>query len=126
MIAALIASLAHDSVVVSGGCEGPDKWAEDAARAAGLEVTIFLPDLPPKGAPRHQFTEAYYARNRLIAENCDVLHAFVAPDRKGGTEYTIKHALKIKVPVVIWQSDHQNHPAQTGAGTAPRPTKGMP
>lgn len=96
-----VRSLPRDSIVISGGCAGPDTWAEEAARAAGLEVSIFLPDLPPKGSPRHIFTEAFYARNRLIAENCDVLHAFVAPDRKGGTEYTIKHALKLGKQVII-------------------------
>lgn len=88
-------------MVISGGCAGPDTWAEEAARAAGLEVSIFLPDLPPKGSPRHTFTEAFYARNRLIAENSEILHAFVSTDRKGGTEYTINHARKIGVPVVI-------------------------
>lgn len=100
-VQSLIGSIPKGSVIISGGCWGPDKWAEDAARAAGLEVKIFLPDLPPKGSPRHQFAEAFYARNRKIAENCDVLHAFVASDRKGGTEYTIRHAKKIGIPVVI-------------------------
>lgn len=100
-IQSLIGSLPHGSIIVSGGCSGPDTWAEEAARAAGFEVSIFLPDLPPKGSPRHDFTKAFYARNRLIAENSDLLHAFVSPDRKGGTEYTIRHAKKIGVPVVI-------------------------
>jgi len=100
-VQSLVGKLPQDSIIVSGGCTGPDSWAEEAARAAGLKVSIFLPDLPPKDSPRHQFTEAFYARNRLIAENSDVLHAFVSPDRKGGTEYTIKYAHKINVPVVI-------------------------
>jgi predicted Rossmann fold nucleotide-binding protein DprA/Smf involved in DNA uptake len=103
-VKSFIGTLSQPSVIVSGGCAGPDLWAEEAARAVGLEVMIFLPTLPPKGSPRHQFTDAFYARNRLIAENSDILHAFVSPDRKGGTEYTIKHAEKIGIPVVIHTS----------------------
>jgi len=97
----LISSLPKNSVIISGGCSGPDSWAEKAAKGAGLEVFIFLPDLPPKGSPRYKFTEAYYLRNRLIAENCDILHAFVCADRKGGTEYTINHAIKSGKKVII-------------------------
>jgi len=100
-VKALVSSLPIGSIVISGGCAGPDSWAEEAARAIGFEVSIFLPSLPPKGSPRHAFTKAFYERNRLIAENSDILHAFVSPDRKGGTEYTIKHAQKIGIPVVI-------------------------
>ncbi len=96
-----ISVLPQGSIIISGGCSGPDLWAEEAARAVGFEVSIFLPNLPAKGSPRHKFTEAFYARNRLIAENSDIIHAFVSPDRKGGTEYTIKHAKKIGIPVVI-------------------------
>ena len=76
-------------------------WAEEESRASGLDVLIFLPALPPKGSPRHLFTKAFYARNRLIVENSDIIHAFVFSDRKGGTEYTIKYAQKIGVPIVI-------------------------
>ena len=97
----LINTLTPKDIVVSGGCEGPDKWAECAARNIGLAVNIFLPDLPPTGSPHYEFTKAFYSRNRLIAENSDIIHAFVAPERKGGTEYTIKYAQKIGVPVII-------------------------
>ena len=100
----LINSFTTADVVVSGGCSGPDTWAEEAARAKGLDVKVFLPELPiNKKSPRYKFEkiDAFYARNRLIVENSDVLHAFVAPDRKGGTEYSIKHAQKIGVPFVI-------------------------
>lgn len=100
-ITALVKTLDRKDIVISGGCAGPDTWAEESARTAGLDVKIFLPDLPPKGSPRHEFTKAFYTRNRLIAENSDILHAFVSPERKGGTEYTIKYAQKLGVPVVI-------------------------
>jgi hypothetical protein len=32
----------------------------------------------------------------LIAEDVDVLYAFVSPDRKGGTENTIDYARKLE------------------------------
>jgi hypothetical protein len=60
-----------------------------------------LPDLPAKGSPRYEFTKAYHKRNKLIADSSDILHAFVSPERTGGTENTIKHAIKAGIPVVI-------------------------
>lgn len=90
---------------MSGGCSGPDTWAEDAAKFNGLSTLIFLPKLPPKGSPRYEFTKAYYERNKKIAENSDVIHAFVAKDRKGGTENTIKHALSLGKEVIIHEEN---------------------
>jgi len=100
----LINELPQGSNIISGGCDGPDLWAEEAARSAGFDVSVFLPNLPTKGSPRYEFTKAFYERNRLIVKNSDILHAFVSPNRKGGTEYTIKYALKIGIPVVIHTS----------------------
>jgi predicted Rossmann fold nucleotide-binding protein DprA/Smf involved in DNA uptake len=100
----LVNSLTTSDMIVSGGCSGPDTWAEEAARKKGIDVKVFLPDLPiNKKSPRYKFEkiDAFYARNRLIVENSDVVHAFVSPDRKGGTEYTIKYAQKMKIPVVV-------------------------
>lgn len=100
-IVELVNSFGLDDVVVSGGCEGPDLLAENAAKNRGLKTIAFLPDLPPHGSPKYLFTRAYYGRNKLIAENCDILHAFVSPDRKGGTENTLKYAQKLGIPVII-------------------------
>jgi hypothetical protein len=50
---------------------------------------------------RFEFTKTYYARNQLVAKDCDRVVAFVASDRKGGTEDTIKRALKAGKPVEI-------------------------
>ena len=101
MVEALVASLPEGTTVVSGGCRGVDSWASDAARSRGMEVIEFLPDLPASGSPHWEFTRAYHARNKQIAENSDVVYAFVAPDRKGGTENTIKHAKKIGIRVEV-------------------------
>ena len=85
--------LPENSVVVSGGCIGIDTWAADAAMERGLAVVVHLPD-KSGCTQRWQFTKAFHARNELIAQDCDVLVAFVSSDRKGGTEDTIRRAKK--------------------------------
>ena len=97
----LVNSLAPDDIVVSGGCIGPDLWAEEAAKNRGILTLVFLPVLPAKNTPLYEFTKAYYARNQEIAQAVDVLHAFVSPDRRGGTEHTIKCAKKLNKTVFI-------------------------
>ena len=102
----LVKHFPQGTVVISGGCRGVDSWATETATHSGLEVVEHLPEMPDAGSPRWKFTKAYHNRNRKIAEDVDVLFAFVAPDRRGGTEYTIKHAMKIGVRVeVICEND---------------------
>ena len=101
LVETLVNELPEGTVIISGGCRGVDTWAADAARRRGLEVVEFLPDLPPSGSPHWEFARAYHARNKQIAENSDVIYAFVAPDRKGGTENTIKHAKKLRIRVEV-------------------------
>lgn len=99
-IVAAIVALPPDSVVVSGGAAGPDSWAVDAARQRGLPEPIV--HLPEKGArTRWEATERFYARNQKIVDDSDELVAFVAPDRKGGTEDTIRRAQRKGIPIRI-------------------------
>ena len=100
-VESLVNTLSADTTVVSGGAKGVDSWAAEYARKRGLKVIEFLPDYPSFGSPRWEYTQAYYVRNRQIAEHSEVVYAFVAPDRKGGTENTIKHAKELGVPVNI-------------------------
>lgn len=95
-----INGLNPDDIVISGGCRGVDSWAVAAARASGLETKEFLPALAGCRY-KWELTEAYYARNKQIADACDILIAFVSTSRKGGTENTIKHAEKLGKKVVI-------------------------
>ena len=97
----LVKSLPGNATVVSGGCWGPDTWALDWAKKRGLPCVEYLPDMPPHGSSRWEFTKAYYARNRKLAESVDILYAFVSSDRRGGTENTIRHAENFGVEVVI-------------------------
>ena len=76
--------------LVSGGCKrGADRFAEELAKELGLEIIIFYPDTRD-GVTRFEYAQACFKRNGYIAEKSDILIACVAPDRKGGTEDTIR------------------------------------
>lgn len=92
--------LPHDCIVVSGGCRGVDEWAVDRAKERNLEVLVFKPSL--SGVNSHiEATKRYYARNKQVAEASDIIHAFVAADRTGGTENTLKHARALGKNIII-------------------------
>jgi len=95
-----VATLPAGTVVVSGGARGPDTWAADAAKACGLDVVEFLPDLDDV-RNRGEATRRYYARNQQVVDAVDQVVALVAPDRRGGTEHTIKCAQLAGKPVIL-------------------------
>jgi predicted Rossmann fold nucleotide-binding protein DprA/Smf involved in DNA uptake len=95
-----IAALAAGTVVITGGAKGPDRWAEQAARTRGLEVVVHEPDLDGVRV-RWQAAERFYARNQRIVDDADMVIAFVAPDRTGGTEDTIRRAVRAGKPVEV-------------------------
>lgn len=99
-VEAYIAELPPDTVVVTGGAQSPDQWAEEAARARGLAVVVHKPDLDG-AATRWQMADRYYARNQAIVDNWDLIVAFVAQDRTGGTEGTIRRAKRARKPVEV-------------------------
>jgi hypothetical protein len=45
--------------------------------------------------------DRYYARNQRIVDDSDLIVAFVAPDRTGGTEDTIRRAKRAGKPVEV-------------------------
>lgn len=95
-----MAGLDAASVVVSGGCKGVDRWAAEAARARGLAVIEHRPDrLVVKG--RGHAARLYHERNEQIARDCDRMIAFPSPDRTGGTENAIAHAMRLGKPVEL-------------------------
>lgn len=85
--------LGRATLVVSGGADGADKMGARWARKSGIPTKIFEPD-------RKRYKHAYHHRNRLIAENCDLVVAFW-DGRSTGTEYTIGFARKLGVEVRI-------------------------
>lgn len=85
--------------IISGGCpQGGDRFAEVIARRMGLTesnggLTIHRPAKVESGAPQWRYTQEFYKRNGLVAnetEEDSIVLACVAPDRTGGTEDTIK------------------------------------
>ena len=84
-------------MIVSGGCQrGADRFAEELARQLSIPILILYPKIPAHYAPRYVWIQAYYERNRRIAEESDALVAVVADDRRGGTEDTIKWFKELK------------------------------
>lgn len=93
--------------IVSGGCsQGGDRFAEEIAKTHGITITIHYPRREQLDAGlmavnrRAAYARINYARNMLIAEDCDVLIALCADDRTGGTEDTVKKAIKLGKTVV--------------------------
>lgn len=83
--------------IVSGGCYvGADAFAEGLAKSRGITITIHYADW---NGPNRK--TAGLVRNTLIAEECDVLIALPAKDRKGGTEDTIRKVLRMRKGVIL-------------------------
>ncbi len=69
---------------ISGGCYiGGDKFAEEIAHQYNINILIFYANWSKYGKG------AGYKRNKLIANECDILIAIPNPDKDGGTEHTI-------------------------------------
>jgi hypothetical protein len=81
--------------IVSGGCpRGGDRFAEIIARQYGCSITIHFPDWGRLGKI------AGLERNTKIVRDCDILIAVVVSDRKGGTEDSVRKAIKLGKPVI--------------------------
>lgn len=99
----LVNELPENTIVISGGCDGVDTWAVDAAKKRGLEYIEYEPKKLDSNASYFEVVQTYYDRNFLIAEDAiDGVFAFPSSDRKGGTENTLKHAKKLKRKIVLF------------------------
>lgn len=89
--------IADPCIVVSGHCHlgGIDIWAEDLAKAAGLETLIFPPT-------ENNWEYGYKPRNLLIARSCDEIHVIsvdkLPDDFKGMTFELCYHCARSKTP----------------------------
>ena len=97
----IVSLTADHDIIISGGCRGVDTWAIEKAQELGRETKIFRPNFR---AIKNKFEmiKRFYERNLKVAREADRIIAFVAPDRKGGTENTIKQAQKLGKPVFIY------------------------
>lgn len=99
----LLIKVCGRAVIVSGGCkQGGDRFAEILSVKFDCPKIIHYPDKSKldtellKVNSRAAYTKINYARNALVARDAkDYLIACVAPDRKGGTEDTIKRWKKL-------------------------------
>ncbi len=96
----LVTHLPAGTTIVSGGAPGPDTWAEEAAKRHGFAVEIFRPKLDD-AISQGQKTRRYHKRNQEIVDAVDEVFALVAQHRKGGTEDTIRRAIRKGIPVTL-------------------------
>ena len=95
-----------DVVVITGSCRGVCTWAGTAAKARGLEVRIFSPDLN-NAHSKYEIVERYYERNRQLISACDVVHAFISREAgfTGGTKFEVEYAKQLGKDVFLhWEN----------------------
>lgn len=93
--------LKKDDEIVSGGAVGVDSMAQRYAKEFGYDIKIFYPKYAQFGKP------ATFIRNKLIAENSDLVLAFYQKGRfqMGGTSNTIKWARELGVPFTEFEEE---------------------
>jgi hypothetical protein len=102
----LIETLPTDCVVVTSSCRGVCTWAGETAKAIGLEVQIFAPDLT-NIRDHSDMVERYYKRNRQLISACDIVHAFISLETglTGGTRYEVQYAKRLRKELVLHWED---------------------
>lgn len=101
IVAEIVANLPRMASVISGGADGPDTFAAEEARSAGLTVIELQPDLVGV-RNRGEAARRYHERNQRVVDLVDEVHALVAADRKGGTEDTIRRASRKGIAVRLY------------------------
>ena len=90
-------NISASDTIISGGADGVDSMAQTYAKLMGCTLVIHYPD------PKLSSPYRYFARNKDIAEECDVLVAFDKGSSGGsGTLNTINHAKKLNKKVVLY------------------------
>lgn len=88
-------------IFVSGGCkQGADRFIKSFCEHNNVQLIEHLPKIKDNSI-YIETVEAYYARNKLIAQDSNFIIAMVAPDRTGGTENTIKYTKELGKDVVL-------------------------
>lgn len=107
-IRAFVGSLPKDTIIISGGADGVDTWAENAARECGLTVEVCIPEwdrYQPEDSTKKN--PAGMIRNRLMVRDADKVVAFWDM-HSNGTRGTIKEAKRTKKPLTIF--NHEGKP----------------
>ena len=85
--------------IISGGARGVDTLAAEYARSHGIPFRVYPPDYNQYGR------KAPLVRDRLIADECDVLFAFW-DGKSFGTAYTVRYARQQGKPVRLFRLKH--------------------
>ena len=85
--------------IISGGARGVDTIAAEYARSHGIPFRVYPPDYNQYGR------KAPLVRDRLIADECDVLFAFW-DGKSSGTAYTVRYARQQGKPVRLFRLKH--------------------
>lgn len=93
---AMVNSLPADTVLVSGGAEGADRWAEQQAHGKLIVVSC-------RPAWDTQGKSAGHRRNAVIAEIADRCVAFFGAGESRGTEGCVALFRKLGKPVEEWR-----------------------
>ena len=103
LIRQCLSILPGSCLILHGGAPGIDTEVNTVCLASGLAVETVRPDRAGISS-RFAAVKAYHARNLQLVERADIVLAFPAPDRKGGTENTIEHAVRLGKPCFIYEA----------------------
>lgn len=88
-----------NDIIVSGGAEGVDSYAQEFAKSIGCQMVIYYPrqDMP--------VPQRYFERNELIAKSAEILIAFDKGNNTSGsgTLNTINTAKKLEKLVKVYK-----------------------
>jgi hypothetical protein len=101
LVERFVAELPKGAVVVSGAARGVDSWAEEAAKAHGIETLVFHADWAGLGR------KAGPIRNERIIAHADRIVAFW-DGKSRGTLNAIFLATRAKLPVEIFGPEGQS------------------
>ena len=101
-----------DTIIVSGGCkDGADRYAKKYALELGLQYEEYPPFhevhnlycvLPETLYGKSYKVSNYFARNKQIAKNSDMVVAFIPENiQSNGTDSTLKYAKKFNKKTLI-------------------------
>lgn len=109
-----VSRLPADSIVISGGAKGVDKFAEDEARARGLLVRIYEAEWEKYGR------SAGMRRNGAIVEDAEKIVAFW-DGKSRGTKNSVERAIEAQKPCFVVRETgewRRVSPKPIGPGTA--------
>ncbi len=84
-------------ILISGGAEGVDTFAQEYAKKKGCQIRILYPN-PDIPSPKR-----YFDRNEQIADMCDKMIAFNKDGESSGTLNSINHAHKFNKEVILYE-----------------------